>query len=264
MTIRLPILLLGLVLAAGLYFGASAWQHAARDGLVGLTEMPCKADGTVATGFAADDWAGRCIYRAANAELMASHALTEVVMIGDSLTMGWPDRKGVVNRGIGKQTSDQVLLRFREDAVQLRPRLVHILVGINDVAGITGPVTIEQYRGNMAAMIEAAQANGIAVILGTIPSASRFPDNAKIDPGPPVAQVNAALRSLAAEKGVVLADYNAAVSQPDGTIRPALYLADGVHPNAGGYAAMQPVLDAALVKARAQSALGPEQISGSK
>jgi lysophospholipase L1-like esterase len=261
MTIRLPVLLTGLLLAAGLHFGLGEWREAQRGALVGLSDNPCAPDGTVITGRPSDDWAARCFYRAQNVALMASGRRPEVVMIGDSLTMGWPVMEGVVDRGIGLQTSDQIMLRFREDVVQLSPRVVHILVGINDVAGITGPVTLEQYRGNLTAMIEMAQANGITVIIGTVPSARSFPLNPAITPGPAVTRLNGVVHSLADDYGLVLADYNAVMSLPDGSIRAQNYIDDGVHPGPAGYAAMQPVFDAALRQARANL---PAQVSGSR
>lgn len=261
MTIRLPVLLIGLLLAAGLYFGLGEWREAQRGALIGLTDTPCAADRTVITGRPSDDWAGRCIYHAENAALIASGKRPDMVMIGDSLTMGWPEQPGIVNRGIGLQTSDQIALRFREDVVELRPRVVHVLVGINDVAGITGPVTLAQYRGNLSAMIEQAQAHGITVILGTIPSAKGFPLNPAVDPAPAVRQINAVVRSLASHYGLAVADYNAVMSKPDGSIRGEYYIEDGVHPGPAGYAAMQPVFNAALGQAKARLAA---EVSGSK
>ena len=102
---------------------------------------------------------------------------------------------------------------------------------------------------------------GWIVIIGTIPSARRFPSNPSLVPGPAVARFNQVVRALVQHYGLVLADYNAVMSNPDGSIRDEHYIEDGVHPAPAGYAAMQPVFDAALGQARATL---PAQVSGSK
>lgn len=216
-----------------------------------MTDTPCTATGEPVTGRAGDDWAGLCHFRAANRALMASGQRPDVVLIGDSLTRGWakidPQRfaGGRVNRGIGGQTSQQVLLRFGADVVALRPRAVHILVGTNDVAGNTGPTTLDNTQANIAAMVAIARANGIVPVLATVPPASDFYWASGLPPGPWIGRLNAWLRAYARDNGIALADYAAVLADPDGTRRPALY-ADGAHPGAAGYAAMVPVFDAAV------------------
>ncbi|SFF73795.1 Lysophospholipase L1 [Novosphingobium sp. CF614] len=254
-SVRLSVVVAGLALGIGLYLAIGQYRAWTRAGLIGLTERPCTAEGEPITGDPYDDWAALCFYRERNARLLAAGAQPEVVMIGDSLTMGWPglgpeDQDGaIVNRGIGRQSSGQVLLRFMADAVRLRPRFAHILVGTNDVAGTTGPAAPGQLRDNVIAMIEIARANRIGVILGTVPPARGFDFGARGDPREAIARANAELAAIAREQpGVVLADYHAVLSNPDGSVRQGLFL-DGVHPDAAGYAAMRPVFERALGQA---------------
>lgn len=256
MAVRPGIVLTGLALAALAYAGTGMWQSWQRTALVGLSERPCSADGRSVTGLGLDDWAALCVWREENRRLIASGHRPEVVMIGDSYTERWPsgDRRLVnrapVNRGVGGQTSAQVLLRLRQDALELRPRVVHILLGSNDLLGLNGPFTLPQFEGTVLDMIELAQVHGAAVILGTVPPMRDYDGYVRGDPAPAVARLNAVLRALAKRRGLVLADYHAALAGPGGTIRKELFEADGRHPNARGYAAMQRVLDAALARTR--------------
>ena len=119
-------------------------------------------------------------YREANASALAASVATRVVFMGDSITESWAladpvffDR-GVVNRGISGQTTAQMLVRFRADVVALRPKIVHILGGTNDVAGNTGPTSAQDFKNNIMSMVEIARANGIDVILGSLPPAAAF------------------------------------------------------------------------------------------
>lgn len=249
--VRLRVVVLGLFLAALLMGGGDLWQSQRRARLVGLTDAPCAADHRSVTGSDFDDWGALCFYRAANAALRRDGVKPEVVMIGDSITMGWPSVSGpkIVNRGIGRQSSSQILLRFRQDAMNLAPRVVHLLVGTNDVYGTTGPVTLDQIEGNVRTMAQIAHARGIRVILGTMPPLAPPHSLFAPDPADAPEKVNRMLRALAREEHLVLADYHAALAHPDGTVRKGMF-EDGVHPSASGYAAMQPVFNAALAAAR--------------
>lgn len=246
-SVRLSVLLAALLLGVAAYVAVGQYRAWTRAALVGLTDRPC-AGSEVVTGEAYDDWAARCFYRAQNARLTASGRQPEVVMIGDSLTMGWPDQgEAIVSRGIGQQSSAQILLRFMPDAMKLHPRVVHILAGTNDVAGTTGPVSPDQLGDNLLAMVDIARARGVTVILGTIPPARGLGPG---DTRAAIARANEQIALLArTQPGVVLADYHAALARPDGSPREDLFL-DGVHPNAAGYAAMQPVFEGALETAR--------------
>jgi hypothetical protein len=141
------------------------------------------------------DWAQLCRFAAANAAL-AQGPRVEAVFLGDSITENWlladPAlfHGGIVNRGISGQTSPQMLLRFEADVVALHPRVVHIMAGTNDLAGNTGPTSAQQYEHNIIAMCDLARANGIRVVLASIPPAARFPWRAGVTPGPQILVLN--------------------------------------------------------------------------
>ena len=202
---------------------------------------------------AATDWPGLCRYRAANTAMTPGSA--KVVFIGDSITENWLMADpglfsgSVVNRGIGAQTSAQMLLRFRADVVALRPAVVHILAGTNDVAGNNGPVSPRDFQNNMESMVEIAKANGIRVVIGSIPPAAAFSWQPAMRPAPRIAALNAWLRDYATRKGLVYVDYHAALSGPGGELRSALGN-DGVHPNRDGYAVMRRLAERAIADQR--------------
>lgn len=204
------------------------------------------------------DWPNVCRYRAANADLMKlPDGERQVVFMGDSITQNWGVADpayfthGTVNRGISGQTTPQMLARFRSDVIALKPRVVHIMAGVNDIAGNTGPVTLDDIKGNLASMVELAQANNIRVVLSTVLPAGSFSWSPDTKPAPAIDKLNAWIRAYAAEKHLVLADYYPALALPDGSMRPEFSL-DGVHPNKAGYRAMAPTTEAAI-----KTALGP-------
>jgi lysophospholipase L1-like esterase len=199
------------------------------------------------------DWPAISQYRDANAALAGRPV--DVVFIGDSLTEFWTAAQpefftgGIVNRGVSGQTSPQILIRFMPDVVALKPKVVHLLCGANDIAGNTGPTTPQDYRNNILAMLALARAHGIKVVLGGLTPFRDVPWNHKIaDCRPRIAELNAWLTALAAEQGLVHADYFPVLADADGAMR-AAFTRDGVHPGLEGYAAMRPVADAALAKA---------------
>ena len=202
------------------------------------------------------DWADLCHYRADNARLMAlPKAARDIVFMGDSITEGWAAgdpafyRDGRINRGIGGQTTQQMLLRFPQDVIALHPRMVHIMAGTNDVAGNTGPTTLDAIEGNIAAMIVLAKAARIRVVLASTPPARFFTWAPAVQPAPVIAALNERLRRLAARERVTFLDYGAVLATPEGALRPE-YTFDGVHPNAAGYAAMEPSVRKALTAVR--------------
>ena len=198
---------------------------------------------------ASSDWAGLARYRDANAAL-AGHA-PKAVFIGDSITELWPIHDpqlfgaDVIGRGIGGQTSPQILLRFMADVIRLRPAVVHVLAGTNDLAGNTGPFSLAGYQDNLTAMAVLAEAHGLRVIVGSVTPARDFPWRRGHDPRPRIAALNAWLATFAAARGGVFADYHAALATADGAMR-ADCTDDGVHPTAAGYARMRPVARRAL------------------
>lgn len=195
------------------------------------------------------DWAWLARYQAANAALRPSRA-PRIVFIGDSITQGWIDKvpgffsEGRIDRGIGGQTTPQMLLRFRQDVIDLAPAAVQIMGGTNDIAGNTGPMTPEQTKANIMSMAELARANGIRVILASIPPAANFPWRPGLSTAPKIGAMNAWLKDYAARIGATYADYWDALHDGD-ALRSALTY-DGVHPNEAGYAVMAPVAERAI------------------
>ena len=176
-----------------------------------------------------------------------------VVFMGDSITEGWPlDKsfpgKPYVNRGISGQTTPQMLVRFYADVVALHPRIVHILAGTNDVAGNTGPNSPQDFMNNIRAMTDLARANGIKVLIGSIPPSSHLSWRPEVTPGPRIAELNAWLERFAAERHAIYVDYHAALAAPDGSMRADL-THDGVHPHRAGYALMRPLAESAIAQA---------------
>lgn len=204
------------------------------------------------------DFGERYLYRAANAALPPPRLGEErVVFLGDSITDGWSladafPGKPYVNRGISGQVTAQMLLRFQQDVVALRPRAVVILGGTNDVQGVLQQETSEGIVSNIATMGELARANGIHVVLCALLPVNNYTENARdmlVDRPPAVlADINARLRSLAAKRGYRFADYDTPMRDGRGMLI-AEYTTDGLHPNAAGYARMAPIVRAAIAEA---------------
>ena len=207
------------------------------------------------------DWAYLGRYREANAALPAPVAgQPRIVLIGDSITQGWYDKvpaffsAGRIGRGIGGQTTPQMLVRFPADVIALKPAVVQIMAGTNDIAFNTGPMTPDESKANIRAMTELAQANGIRVILASIPPADQYPWRPGLDTGSKIVAMNAWLKSYAAATGSTYADYWSALVAP-GTqgMREGLS-SDHVHPTPAGYAVMAPVAERAFKAALARPA----------
>lgn len=196
------------------------------------------------------DWARLSFYREANAQLGPA-SRPRVVFIGDSITEGWAGQPSFKNnpdfvgRGIGGQTLPQMLVRFRADAIELKPAVVHIMGGTNDVAENTGPESDAEIQGYVTSMVELARANGIKVVLASIPPASDFPWRRGLNPAPRIERLNAWSRDYAERQGLVYVDYASVLATSDGGMKPE-FSGDGVHPNAAGYAAMEPLASAAI------------------
>lgn len=208
------------------------------------------------------DWNQLGRYAQANRELMGRPVPRDrVVFMGDSITDGWDlvasfPGKPYVNRGIGGQTTAQMLVRFWPDVIALRPAVVAIFAGTNDIAGNNGPQTLAMIQQNIMAMVELAKVHDIRVVLCALMPVTDAKTAAPERGGAPINQtrqrppsdilkLNAWLRSYAREAGAVFADYHAATAGTDGMLR-AEITNDGLHPNAAGYRLMQPVIAAAL------------------
>lgn len=206
-----------------------------------------------------DDWPNLKKYREANAKLSAPAANEQrVVFMGNSITEGWINQRPeffngrpYINRGIGGQTTPQMLIRFRADVVALKPKVVVLLCGINDIAGNTGPSTLEMIEDNIASMTEIALANNIKVVLSSVLPAYDFPWRPNMGPAPKVMALNKWIKSYAAQKKVVYLDYFSAMVDERNGMK-SIYHTDEVHPNKAGYAVMEPLVEQAIKKALKQ------------
>jgi lysophospholipase L1-like esterase len=202
-------------------------------------------------------------YRDMNRNLPAPAAgEARVVFMGDSITDAWPqprygeffNGKPYVGRGISGQTTAQMLVRFRPDVIDLKPRVVVILAGTNDIAGNTGPTTNEEIQGNLASMAQLAKANGIRVVLSSIQPVSAYHTSptgvpqTQLRPMERIRAVNEWIRTNAAAEGHVYLDYVGPMSDEKGFLRAELST-DDLHPNAQGYAIMGPLAEAAIKQA---------------
>lgn len=176
-----------------------------------------------------------------------------VVFMGDSITEGWHldvsfPGKPYINRGISGQTSPQMLVRFRQDVIDLEPKVVVILAGTNDIAGNTGPMTLEQTENNLASMADLATANHIKVVLCSVTPAFDFPWHHGLEPAPKIDALNAWIKKYATEKGYVYVDYHSTLKDAEDGL-PSTLSKDGVHPLPAGYAIMAPLAEAGIEKA---------------
>lgn len=195
------------------------------------------------------DWAFLERYRDANAALQPDDS--RVVFMGDSITELWAresfiaDNPRFVGRGIGGQTTEQMLVRFRADVINLKPKLVHIMAGTNDVAGNNGPESDNDIEGAIQSMVELALANHIKVVLASTPPAADFKWHPGLQPAGRIRDINTWLKAYAERAGVTYVDYWPALATDSGALKAELSM-DGVHPNAAGFKAMQPIADAAI------------------
>ena len=176
-----------------------------------------------------------------------------VVFMGDSITEEWKlehsfPGKPYINRGISGQTSPQMLVRFRQDVIDLKPKVVIILAGTNDIMENTGPMTIEQSGESIASMADLATANSIRVVLCSVLPSSEFAWSPELKPAPRIVELNAWIKRNAAEKGYVYVDYYSAMKDESGGLPEALS-DDGVHPLPAGFAIMAPLAEAGIEKA---------------
>lgn len=207
--------------------------------------LVCKVDAAAAELLT--DWPNLKRYDEQNQQIKVSNQRIDFVFMGDSITQGWPDKRPAfftpsrICRGIGGQTTGQMVLRMMADVVAIKPRAVHILAGTNDVAGNTGPMTTQQTIDNIRAMIVLSTAHGIEVLLGSIPPAASFPWRPGLETAQKIIFINKMLASLAEQYGSTFVDYTLALSDGAGAMK-AGFAYDGVHPDSAGYAAMEAVL----------------------
>ena len=206
-----------------------------------------------------NDWAYLARYRDANARLgPPKPGEQRVVFYGNSITDVWaryfPQEfagKPYIGRGISGQTTPQMLVRFRQDVIGLQPAVVVILAGTNDIAGNTGPSTLDMIEDNLISMTQLAQANGIRVVLSSVLPVYDYPWRRGLEPAPKIVALNTWMQRYAAEHHAVYLDYYSAMVDARGGMQPAL-TTDGVHPNEAGYRVMAPLAEAAIAQALRQ------------
>jgi lysophospholipase L1-like esterase len=211
------------------------------------------------------DWPNLARYRDANATVTPpAKDETRVVFMGDSITDLWDDNgfggffpgKPYINRGIGGQTTPQMLIRFRPDVIALKPKVVVILAGTNDIAGNTGPSTLEAIEDNLASMAELARANGIRVVLASLLPVSDYEKNSSGNPiiqttrRPPaqILALNEWMKAYCAKNDFVYLDYFSATVDSKGFLKDELSK-DGLHADDKGYAVMGPLAEKAIAAA---------------
>jgi len=250
MSWRLVLVCVGLMLSAVVTFG----QAPAPD----CGEMKARLDRAETK---LNDWPALARYREDNKKVMAPAKNEQrVVFMGDSITDGWdaPNNGGFfpgkpyLNRGISGQTTPQMLIRFRRDVIELKPKVVVILAGTNDIAGNTGPTTLEAIEDNLTSMVELATEHGIRVVLASLLPVSDY----EVRDGKPINQttrrppaqilaLNAWIKDYAKAHHHVYLDYFSAMVDDKGFLKDELSN-DGLHPNPQGYVVMAPLAEAAI------------------
>lgn len=203
------------------------------------------------------DWPNLTRYSADNAKLApAASGEKRVVFMGDSITDAWGRRGGkfwpdlpYVNRGISGQTTPQMLLRFRPDVIDLGAKVVVILAGTNDLAGNTGPMTLEQIEGNLESMAQLAKANGIRVVMSSVMPVCDYhrPQTARRQPEKIIA-LNQWIEAYCKQNNLVYIDYYSAMIDDAKMLKKEI-TEDGLHPNPAGYAIMEPLAEKAIAAA---------------
>ena len=210
------------------------------------------------------DWPALARYGGDNAKAApTAKGERRVVFMGDSITDSWDDAKyggffpgkPYLDRGISGQTTPQMLIRFRPDVISLGPSVVVILAGTNDLAGNTGPATLEAIEGNLASMAELARAHGIRVVLASLLPVSDYETRdgkpliqTQRRPPEKIRALNEWMKSYAAANGATYLDYYSAMADEKGFLKDELS-DDGLHPNAKGYAVMAPLAEQAIAAA---------------
>ncbi len=211
----------------------------------------------VAVGMtSAQDWANLNRYGAENDKTgLPERGENRVVFMGNSITDSWRNYQPeffednlYINRGISGQTTPQMLIRFRPDVIDLKPAVVVILAGTNDIAGNTGPMTQDMILGNIISMCELARANGIKVVLASVLPAFEYRWKPDMQPAPKIAALNKALKRYAISTGIVYLDYYSPMVDDRQGLQERL-TSDGVHPNAEGYKLMAGLVQKAIAKA---------------
>ena len=201
------------------------------------------------------DWANLKKYAADNERLKSMSSNEQrIVFMGNSITESWKivdssffAGKPYINRGISGQTTPQILVRFREDVIELKPAVVVILAGINDIAENTGPIALENIFGNIVSMVELAKANDIKVILSSVLPCAEITWRPDLKPAEKVVKLNGMIKSYAAKNNIVYVDYYSAMVNERKGLK-GEYTNDGVHPTLAGYKVMEPLVEDAIAR----------------
>ena len=251
MTINKIIITVVFIVSTTVTNGQELIQAGKYDDLMSAPEI------AIAGGGSLIDWANMNFYKDSNDELKKITDTNRVVFMGNSITQGWSHfsasffkNNPFVNRGIGGQTSPQMLVRFRTDVINLNPKAVVIMAGTNDIAGNTGLISIENTAENIFSMAEIAIANNIAVYICSTLPAIDFLWSPGLEPASKIVKLNTILKSYCKENGLTYVDYYAAMVDADGGLKVPDYTAanDLVHPNMEGYKVMEKIILASLKK----------------
>lgn len=203
------------------------------------------------------DWAHLKKYEKENEQLKKINDPNRVVFMGNSITEGWSNfdkdffiKNPFVNRGISGQTTPQMLVRFKPDVVNLNPKAVVILAGINDIAGNTGPISLKNTAENIISMAEIAKANNIKVYICSTLPAIDFPWSPGLEPGPKVIKLNTILKDYCTKNNITYVDYFYSMADDEGGLKVPEYTTadDLVHPNLAGYKVMEKIILSELEK----------------
>lgn len=205
------------------------------------------------------DWPNLTRYREDNLKIgLSAKNENRVVFMGNSITEGWSQvypeffiNKSYINRGISGQTTPQMLLRFRADVVNLKPKVVVILAGTNDIAGNTGPSSLEMIEDNIASMVEISRANNINVVLCSVLPVYDYPWKPELNPAEKIVNLNKWIKNYADKNGISYVDYFTSMADERDGLKKE-YSKDGVHPNLAGYKVMAPIVDLAISKVLAE------------
>ena len=251
MTINKIIITVVFIVSTTVTNGQELIQAGKYDDLMSAPEI------AIAGGGSLIDWANMNFYKDSNDELKKITDTNRVVFMGNSITQGWSHfsasffkNNPFVNRGIGGQTSPQMLVRFRTDVINLNPKAVVIMAGTNDIAGNTGLISIENTAENIFSMAEIAIANNIAVYICSTLPAIDFLWSPGLEPASKIVKLNTILKSYCKENGLTYVDYYAAMVDADGGLKVPDFTAanDLVHPNMEGYKVMEKIILASLKK----------------
>lgn len=208
--------------------------------------------------YAQEDWANLKRYKIENSKLEAPNKDdSRVVFMGNSITDGWPrkspaffvENPSYIGRGIGGQVTSQMVLRFRQDVIELEPSVVVILAGINDIAENKGPIALSAIYNNIVSMAELAKANNITTILCSVLPAAKIPWRETVTDAPEkVLELNSMLKKYAKSNNLLYVDYYKAMVDTNQGLSKELSK-DGIHPKIEGYAIMEPLVKKAITKA---------------